>query len=164
MVGFSRTGPHRQGAAVLDYAQARDAVTAHWRDYWSKGGIVDFTGSTDPRAPELERRVVLSQYLSALNGAGDTPPQEEGLFSNSWNGKFHLEMHPWHSAHFATWGRPAELERGLAWYLAHLPKAQAEARATACRAPGGRRWRGRRAATAPARSRPSSCGSSRIRS
>jgi hypothetical protein len=125
MVGFSRTP---KAPPPADYALARDAVTAHWRDYWSKGGVVDFTGSTDPRAAELERRVVLSQYLQALNGAGDTPPQEEGLFSNSWNGKFHLEMHPWHSAHFATWGRSAELERGLSWYLTHLPKARAEAR------------------------------------
>ncbi len=65
-----------------------------------------FTGSTDPRAAELERRVVLSQYLMALNGAGEVPPQEEGLFSNSWNGKFHLEMHPWHAGHFALWNRP----------------------------------------------------------
>ncbi|MEJ2815344.1 hypothetical protein [Caulobacter sp. CCG-8] len=125
MVGFSRTA---KTPPPLAYAQARDAVTARWRGYWTQGGVVDFTGSTDPRAAELERRVVLSQYLSALNGAGDTPPQEEGLFSNSWNGKFHLEMHPWHSAWFAPWGRPAELERGLAWYLADLPKARAEAR------------------------------------
>jgi hypothetical protein len=70
-----------------------------------RAAAVDFTGSTDPRAAELERRVVLSQYLMALNGAGEVPPQEEGLFSNSWNGKFHLEMHPWHAAHFAAWNR-----------------------------------------------------------
>jgi hypothetical protein len=57
------------------------------------------------------------------------PPQEEGLFSNSWNGKFHLEMHPWHAAHFATWGHPEQLERSLPWYLGHLPEARARARA-----------------------------------
>lgn len=106
---------------------ARNDVTAYWKDYWSKGAAVDFTGSTDPRARELERRVVLSQYLMALNGAGTLPPQEEGLFSNSWNGKFHLEMHPWHSAHFALWGRPELLERSMAWYLDHLPDAKRRA-------------------------------------
>jgi hypothetical protein len=105
-------------------ATAQNDVTAHWKDYWSKGAAVDFTGSTDPRASELERRVVLSQYLMALNGAGTLPPQEEGLFSNSWNGKFHMEMHPWHSAHFAPWGRPELLERSMGWYLAHLPDAK----------------------------------------
>src|SRR5262249_24218575 len=84
----------------------------------------DFSGSTDPRAAELERRVVLSQYLTAVNASGEVPPQEEGLFSNSWNGKFHLEMHPWHEAHFATWGRPELLERSLGWYQRLLREAE----------------------------------------
>jgi hypothetical protein len=103
------------------------ALADHWQAFWTGGGAVDFTGSTDPRAAELERRVVLSQYLSAINGAGELPPQEEGLFSNSWFGKFHLEMHPWHSAWQALWGHPELLERSLPWYLAHLPKAREEA-------------------------------------
>jgi hypothetical protein len=103
------------------------ALADHWQAFWTGGGAVDFTGSTDPRAAELERRVVLSQYLSAINGAGELPPQEEGLFSNSWFGKFHLEMHPWHSAWQALWGHPDLLERSLPWYLTHLPKAREEA-------------------------------------
>jgi beta-xylosidase len=115
-------------SALPDAAVARAAVTAHWQRYWTQGGMVDFAGSTDPRARELERRVVLSQYLMALNGAGRLPPQEEGLFSNSWNGKFHLEMHPWHSAHFALWGRGELLERSMPWYLEHLPQARERAR------------------------------------
>lgn len=107
-------------------AIAKD-VAGHWKRFWSQGGAVDFTGSTDPRARELERRVVLSQYLSAINGAGELPPQEEGLFSNSWFGKFHLEMHPWHSAWQALWGHPELLERSLPWYVSHLPQAREEA-------------------------------------
>jgi hypothetical protein len=71
--------------------------------------------------------VVLSQYLMALNGAGEVPPQEEGLFSNSWNGKFHLEMHAWHAGHFALWNRPEYLERSLPWYVGHLKDAKARA-------------------------------------
>jgi hypothetical protein len=113
--------------ALPSTTMAKREVDAHWRDYWSNGGIVDFTGSTDPRAAELERRVVLSQYLMALNGAGTLPPQEEGLFSNSWNGKFHMEMHLWHSAHFAQWNRPELLERSMSWYLGHLPAAKKRA-------------------------------------
>ncbi|UZK67259.1 hypothetical protein [Sphingomonas sp. M1-B02] len=105
------------------------AVSRHWRDYWTRGGIIDFSGSSDPRAAELERRIVLSQYLAAINQAGSLPPQEEGLFSNSWNGKFHLEMHPLHAAHWASWGRPDLLERSLAWYLEALPHARETARA-----------------------------------
>lgn len=115
------------GATVPSPAEAAAATARHWMHYWTDGGMVDFSGSTDPRAKELERRVVLSQYLMAVNGAGAFPPQEEGLFSNSWNGKSHLEMHPWHSAHFALWGRPQLLEKSLGWYVGFLPKAKARA-------------------------------------
>ncbi|WP_404415983.1 hypothetical protein [Brevundimonas vesicularis] len=116
-----------QAPATPAYSAGVQATTAHWNGFWTRGGAVDFTGSTDPRAAELERRVVLSQYLSAVNGAGELPPQEEGLFSNSWYGKFHLEMHPWHSGWQAMWGHADLLERSLPWYVAHLPKAREEA-------------------------------------
>ncbi|PLB52062.1 hypothetical protein P170DRAFT_453588 [Aspergillus steynii IBT 23096] len=38
------------------------------------------------------RRIILSQYLVAVNGAGNDPPQESGLVNNGWYGKFHLEI------------------------------------------------------------------------
>ncbi|KAG6849133.1 hypothetical protein H0H93_011043 [Arthromyces matolae] len=51
--------------------------TKAWEDYWSTSGFVDvLTGSTDPRAEELQRRIILSRYLMRVNEAGDTPPQE----------------------------------------------------------------------------------------
>ena len=126
MVLFSQQ-PHPR--ALPQASTARIAVDEHWNRYWTTGGALDLSGSTDPRAPELERRIVLSQYLTAVNAAGDLPPQEEGLFSNSWNGKFHLEMHIWHAAHFALWGHPELLERSMHWYLDHLDEAKARARA-----------------------------------
>lgn len=83
------------------------------------GAAVDFTGSTDRAADELERRDRASsalQYLTAVHGSGSMPPQETGLLANSWdNGKFHLEMHWWNAAHFVPWGRGHLLERSLAW-------------------------------------------------
>jgi hypothetical protein len=115
------------GASLPSPAEAARATARHWVGYWTNGGMVDFSGSTDPRARELERRVILSQYLMAVNAAGAFAPQEEGLFSNSWNGKSHLEMHPWHAAHFALWGRPQLLEKSLGWYVGFLPKAKARA-------------------------------------
>ncbi len=121
-VEFARARP--AGRAGLDPAPGRRA----WRDFWRKGGAIDFAGSTDPRAAELERRVVLSQYLARINQSGEYPPQEEGLFSNSWNGKFHLEVTPLHVAHWAAWGRPELLERTLGWYLKGLPRAREVAR------------------------------------
>ena len=120
-------------SALPDTHAARAAVATAWQRYWRSGGAVDFSGSTDPRAAELERRVVLSQYLMAVNGAGTLPPQEEGLFSNSWSGKFHLEMHPWHSAHFALWGHTDLLERSMPWYQQHLPQAKERAVALGAR-------------------------------
>lgn len=123
-VAFARTALPK---ALPSVTVADQAARAHWKSYWTQGAAVDFSGSTDPRAAELERRVVLSQYLMALNGAGEVPPQEEGLFSNSWNGKFHLEMHAWHAGQFALWNRPQQLERSLPWYVGHLKDAQARA-------------------------------------
>lgn len=119
MVTFSHDRLRRQ----LESIAAIDAVRRYWHRYWSDGGFVDFTGSTDPRATELQRRVLLSQYLMAVNAAGEYPPQEDGLFSNSWNGKFHLEMSLWHVAHFATWGHPELLERTMKWYVRNLDSA-----------------------------------------
>lgn len=92
------------------------ASAEYWNNFWGKGGVVDFSHCTDPRAAELERRVVLSQYLMAVQCAGSTPPQETGLTYNSWFGKFHLEMIWWHQAHFALYGHEDLLGRTLPWY------------------------------------------------
>ncbi len=126
MVLFSRQ-PHP--GALPSAAAARTAVADHWHRFWQSGGAVDFSGSADPRAFELERRIVLSQYLLAVNAAGLYPPQETGLFSNSWYGKFHLEMLLWHEGWLAVWGHPALLARTMSWYLRHLAQAEARARA-----------------------------------
>jgi hypothetical protein len=109
-----------------------------WRRFWTTGGAMDFSACRDPRAKELERRVVLSQYLTAIQCAGSLPPQETGLTCNSWYGKYHLEMHWWHAAHFPLWGRPEKLERSLAWYKTILPSARERAQQqgyTGCRWP-----------------------------
>ena len=76
------------------------ASKSHWKDFWETGGAIDLSESTDPRARELERRIILSRYVSAIQCAGSMPPQETGLMCNSWYGKSHLEMHWWHSVHF----------------------------------------------------------------
>ena len=88
-----------------------------WKSFWESGAAVDFSGSTDPRAFELERRVILSEYLLRVQEAGKFPPQETGLTYNSWYGKPHLEMHWWHSIHNALWGRPEILEKSTDWYF-----------------------------------------------
>jgi hypothetical protein len=120
--------PRDLAPGAISPAETRAASEQHWAAFWQSGGALDFGGSTDARAPELERRVVLSQYLTAIQCAGYAPPQETGLTCNSWYGKFHLEMHWWHAAHFALWGRTPLLERSLGWYSAILPVAREKAR------------------------------------
>ncbi len=106
------------------FSETLQAATAYWNAYWKKGAAVDFSECKDPRASELERRVVLSQYLLAIQCAGSTPPQETGLTYNSWFGKFHMEMIWWHQAQFALWGRSELLDRTLPWYKKSYPNAR----------------------------------------
>ena len=73
----------------------------------------------------LDRRVILSQYLLRAQEAGSFPPQETGLTYNSWFGKPHLEMHWWHAAHYALWGRTDLLEKSMRWYASVAKKARA---------------------------------------
>ncbi|MBO4444602.1 MAG: hypothetical protein J5814_07555 [Bacteroidaceae bacterium] len=114
----------RHPVSIPSFKETRLASAEHWASFWNEGGMVDFSACKDPRAPELERRVVLSQYLLAVNCAGDTPPQETGLTYNSWYGKFHLEMIWWHQAHFALWGHPELLDHTLEWYEHAEPMAR----------------------------------------
>ena len=109
------------------FADAKRATQNHWNRFWRTGGAIDLSGSKDPRWFELERRIVLSQYLTAIQDAGPCPPQETGLTYNTWEGKFHLEMHWWHEAHFALWNRNDLLEKSLGWYQTILPRAEATA-------------------------------------
>jgi len=98
--------------------------TEHWNEFWSTGGAVDLSESSDLRAEELERRIVLSRYLTAIQCSGSSPPQETGLTCNSWYGKFHLEMHYWHAAHFPLWGKADLLHRSLWWYVSIQKQAE----------------------------------------
>ncbi len=98
------------------YEQELKAVIKSWNGWWQRGAIVDFSQCTDPRAKELERRVVLSQYLTQVNCANNMPPQETGLTYNSWFGRPHLEMTWWHMVDFTLWNRPQTVSTVMDWY------------------------------------------------
>ncbi len=103
-------------SSSFEYDQYHKATLRHWNAWWKAGAIVDFSQCTDQRAKELERRVVLSQYLTQINCANNMPPQETGLTYNSWFGRPHLEMTWWHAVDFTLWNRPEVVAQMLQWY------------------------------------------------
>lgn len=125
------------GIGNMDFDDVAEASAAFWKDYWTRSGIVDLSATDDARACELERRIVQSIYLLAVNDRQNFPPAETGLTYNSWFGKFHLEMIYWHQAWQALWGHAADLERSLDWYFRAAPMAREIA---ARQGFGGVRW------------------------
>ncbi|HEX6848286.1 MAG TPA: hypothetical protein VF144_14990 [Chitinophagaceae bacterium] len=119
---------HRMNEPVPLFTQTINSSSAAYKKFWLSGGAVDFSAVKDPKAFEIERRVVLSQYLTKIQCSSDFPPQETGLTYNSWYGKPHLEMHWWHAVHFAQWGRPELMEKSLNWYFTVADKAKLIAR------------------------------------
>jgi len=71
-------------------ATIRRRNTRGWNQYWRQGGFVDVvTSSSNPKANELQRRIILSQYHVRVNSAASgQSPQESGLMNNGWYGKF----------------------------------------------------------------------------
>ena len=108
--------PNQADTTGFEYDQYHKATLRHWNHWWKQGAFVDFSRCTDPRAKELERRVVLSQYLTQINCANNMPPQESGLTYNTWFGRPHLEMTWWHITDFALWNHPETVQQILAWY------------------------------------------------
>jgi len=126
-------GKQPRTPVTADFAR----VAAHWPKFWQHSAAADFSGSTNPLAAKLERRIVLSQYLMAVQMAGDVPPQESGLTCSTWYGKHHTEMLWWHAAHFSLWGHPEMLARNVDWYREKLPIARELAASRGLR---GARW------------------------
>ena len=117
----------RANPAQISAAQVFEDSRRYWKGFWEKGAILKLHDSPDPRAEELERRIILSMYLLAVNSCGSAPPQETGLTCNSWYGKMHLEMYFWHCAWAPLWGHTELLERSLPWYLEHMEEARENA-------------------------------------
>lgn len=114
-----------------------DLSAKAWKRYWNSGAAIDLSGSSDSRWRELERRIVLSQYIMRVNEAGSLPPQESGLVNNGWYGRFHFEMTWWHGVHYALWNRWHLVEESLTVYNKFLPTSCERARKQGYK---GARW------------------------
>ncbi|MHA4894310.1 hypothetical protein ACXZ1K_06125 [Pedobacter sp. PWIIR3] len=124
-LGFQDLGTTLQ---LPTFTSTKLASIQKWKSFWNTGGAIDLSKSRDPRWKELERRIVLSQYLMEVNEAGTLPPQESGLVNNGWYGKYHFEMLWWHAAHYALWGRMSKMDGLTSIYRSdvsyYVPKAK----------------------------------------
>jgi hypothetical protein len=121
--------PQSRAGAIPHIDEVFKSSESSWEKFWLSGAAIDLSDSTDSRAAELERRIVLSQYNTALHCAGPHAAAETGLLFNSWYGKSHLEMHWWHGVHFAAWNRFELLERSLGFLPADYARRQSHRRA-----------------------------------
>ncbi|TAM94051.1 MAG: hypothetical protein EPN39_18575 [Chitinophagaceae bacterium] len=129
--------PSQAKHTLPTFSEVKFNSSHYWPSFWKSGGAIDLSKSKDPRWFELERRIVLSQYVMAVNAAGNYPPAETGLVNNSWYGKFHYEMYWWHEAHYALWNRWDLLDRSLHLYKDNLKTAMQRARSQGYQ---GARW------------------------
>ncbi|TGJ88068.1 hypothetical protein E0Z10_g682 [Xylaria hypoxylon] len=121
--------PENQRVDLPDAIRRRNPLG--WNQYWRRGGFVDVTSSPSPKADELQRRIILSQYHVRVNSAAiGQSPQESGLMTNGWYGKFHMEQVLWHNAHWCTWGREEHFDNIFPeLYETFLPSSIARAKA-----------------------------------
>ena len=140
--------PSKINYRLPSFTEIRARSVAHWTSFWKSGAALDLSQSKDPRWFELERRILLSQYVMAINAAGNYPPQETGLVNNSWYGRFHYEMNWWHAAHYALWDRWPLLNKSLHVYSDNLVQSIKRAKLQGyigarwpkCTGPDGREW------------------------
>lgn len=78
--------------SVATFNSLKEDAESWWDDYWTSGAFIDLTSANSTNATELQRRIILSQYLLAVNSASSYPPQESGLVNNGWWGKFHVRF------------------------------------------------------------------------
>ena len=116
-ISFTCTfSPKRNKQPLLTAVQIFTESGKAWPEFWKSGAAIDLSQSKDVRWKELERRIVLSQYLMKVNEAGSYPPQEAGLVNNGWYGRFHFEMIWWHGVHNALWNRWPLFDKSLHVY------------------------------------------------
>lgn len=67
--------PDATRARVPSLDEIKQASRDWWESFWNSGAFVDLTTTPSAKATELQRRIVLSQYLTAINSASAYPPQ-----------------------------------------------------------------------------------------
>jgi hypothetical protein len=73
VVAFDATANSQYNLPSYDSIVA--ASKEWWADYWVSGAFIDLSATKNANATELQRRIILSQYLVAVNEASHNPPQ-----------------------------------------------------------------------------------------
>jgi hypothetical protein len=60
---------------VPSLAQIGETSSQWWKSFWNSGAFVDLSRTSSSKARELQRRIILSQYLTVVNSASTFPPQ-----------------------------------------------------------------------------------------
>lgn len=120
-LAFSCLFSMKKEESSLSVSDICKASSESWKNYWMLGAAIDLSESKDQRWEELERRIILSQYLMRINECGLYPPQEAGLVNNGWFGRFHFEMIWWHGVHYGLWNRWELFDNYLTIYKDFLP-------------------------------------------
>ena len=128
VVDFAPMHADAHDAALPSFDDVQAAAAKHWETFWTDAAAIDFSACTDTRAPELERRVVLSQYLTAIHCAGTMPAPATGMAVNRSFGGAAMDQQIWSAGQFAMWGRFALLERSLSFYDTVAPAARETAK------------------------------------
>ena len=115
------------------FDEIKRMIAQSWSNFWHSGAFVDLANEHtghhfDASAFELERRIILSLYLTRIHSSGSLPPQETGYVINSWYGKFHHEMRFFHHCHFVLWQRSHLMQRSDHWFVEMIPNATAYAK------------------------------------
>ncbi|KAJ4300760.1 hypothetical protein N0V90_002848 [Kalmusia sp. IMI 367209] len=127
-LSFTVTFAPKVGKMPGAFGDVKKKTADWWSEYWTTGAFISLPTATNSSAKELQRRIVLTQYLLAVNGAGKDPTQESGLVNNGWYGKFHLEMVFWHLAHWSVWNKWDLYDRSIGVYDRFLPSSYDRAR------------------------------------
>ncbi|OAF99564.1 uncharacterized protein CC84DRAFT_1156457 [Paraphaeosphaeria sporulosa] len=120
---FTATFAPKAANSQGSFRDVKKSAKDWWKKYWSTGAFISLPSATNSSAKELQRRIVLTQYLLAVNGAGKDPAQESGLVNNGWYGKYHCEMIFWHLAHWTVWNKWDLYNRTIGVYERFLPSS-----------------------------------------